>query len=406
MTKTERERAQKHLYKQKGSENWFFRLYLNGKQVRETTGTADETEACRIALVRLDEAGADRAQIKKFTGPEQKKITVQQLLDGLKLNYETRGKGGPRLLSNLRPLEEWFGHFKAVELRGVDLDRFIKHAQEHGRCKDSSKPARPASINRCLQLLSQSYKLAKADELLNHEPPKRRLSEVGNTRLGFFDASDFYRVLSHLPDYLKDFTLFGYLCGWRKSEIASLQWSDIDGDSIRLRAAHSKNRTGRSLSIAGELAQLIERRKAARPVKTDTGTVLAAFIFHNGQGQRVGDFRKAWRTACLKAGVPGRIFHDLRRSAVRDMVRSGTSQTVAMSISGHKTASVFQRYSITDQRDQTKALLDRQDYAAKQEQAAQQRAIEEAAAAQQRAIEEAAAQQRIAEEKPVTELVQ
>ena len=186
MTKTERERAQKHLYKQKGSENWFFRLYLNGKQVRETTGTADETEACRIALVRLDEAGADRAQIKKFTGPEQKKITVQQLLDGLKLNYETRGKGGPRLLSNLRPLEEWFGHFKAVELRGVDLDRFIKHAQEHGRCKDSSKPARPASINRCLQLLSQSYKLAKADELLNHEPPKRRLSEVGNTRLGFF----------------------------------------------------------------------------------------------------------------------------------------------------------------------------------------------------------------------------
>jgi integrase len=404
MTKTERERARKHLYKQKGSQNWFLRMYLNGRQVRETTGTKDETEACRIALVRLDEAGADRAQIKKFVGPEQSKIKVQELLDALQRDYVIRKKKtGPRLLSNLKPLSEWFGHYKAVELTSEDVDRFIEHAQQFGRRKGAKKPSKQASIARCLQLLHQSFKLAIRAKRLTYAPYIRSLGKEDNVRQGFFDAPDFYRVLSRLPDYLKDFTLFAYLCGWRCGEIKSLKWADVDGDSIILQAAHSKNRTGRSLSIAGELAQLIERRKAARSVKTDTGTVLAAFIFHNGRGEPVGDFRKAWATACLKAGVPGRLFHDLRRSAVRDMVRSGTPQTVAMSISGHKTASVFQRYSITDQRDQTKALIDRQEYAAKQEQAAQQQAAE----AQQRAIEEAAAaQQRIAEEKPVTELVQ
>jgi integrase len=421
MTKTERERARKHLYKQPGSANWFLRFYLHGKQVRETTGTPDETEACRVALARLDEAGADRSGAKKFIGPEQKKITVQQLLDALKLNYEIRGKSGARLLSNLKPLEEWFGYYKAIDLQGADLDHFIKHAQEHGRRKSSTKPAQPASINRSLQLLGQAYKLAKKDGILNHEPPTRRQSEVGNARQGFFDAADFYRVLSQLPTRYRDFTLFAYLTGWRRGEIQKLSWSDIDGDSIKLRAMHSKNRTARSVPLVGELAELIERRRQARPVPSKQEKIAAVEsvldgvpcnnIFHSA-GQPVGDFRKAWHTACIMAGVGklvcpkatcenanldaegkcakcgktwnreerkyvGKLFHDLRRSAVRDMVRSGTPQAVAMSISGHKTPSVFQRYNITDDADQRQALLNRQTYA------------------QQRA-----------EEKPVTELVQ
>ena len=83
--------------------------------------------------------------------------------------------------------------------------------------------------------------------------------------------------------------------------------------------------------------------------------MLCDLIFHR-QGRPIREFRKAWRTACRIAHVPGRLFHDLRRSAVRDLVRSGVSQTVAMSISGHCSPSMFRRYNITDEREQRQAL--------------------------------------------------
>ena len=71
----------------------------------------------------------------------------------------------------------------------------------------------------------------------------------------------------------------------------------------------------------------------------------------------VGDFRKAWASACRAAKVPGRLFHDLRRTAVRNMIRAGVPQTVAMSISGHRTIAMFNRYNIASQDDKREALL-------------------------------------------------
>ena len=73
--------------------------------------------------------------------------------------------------------------------------------------------------------------------------------------------------MENLPDYFKDFTLFGFLVGWRKGEIAALAWADVDGDCFRLRAENSKNGEGRVVVLEGELNELIERRKAARVVK-------------------------------------------------------------------------------------------------------------------------------------------
>ena len=111
------------------------------------------------------------------------------------------------------------------------------------------------------------------------------------------------------------------------------------------------------MAISGDLAQVIERRKQARFVNG----VLTNLVFHR-KGRPVGEFRKSWKSACRQAGVQGRIFHDLRRTAVRDMVRAGVPETVAMSISGHKTRSIFDRYNITSEHDQREAIKRTEEY--------------------------------------------
>lgn len=127
------------------------------------------------------------------------------------------------------------------------------------------------------------------------------------------------------------------MSGWRKGEIQTLSWPDVDRTHgrITLRRAHSKNREPRILTLVGSLAALIERRwAAAREYETANGmTMLSPWVFHRA-GRPVGDFRKTWMAACKAAGVAGVLFHDLRRSAVRNFERAGVSQGVAMKIIG------------------------------------------------------------------------
>ena len=131
---------------------------------------------------------------------------------------------------------------------------------------------------------------------------------------------------------------------------------DRDGGRILLRRALSKNGEPRVLPLTGDLAEIIERRWRGREYQVvGGGTALARHVFHR-HGTPVGDFRKAWRNACMAAGVASAIFHDLRRSAVRNLDRAGVSQAVAMQISGHKTASVYRRYRIVDEEDMRRAL--------------------------------------------------
>lgn len=136
-------------------------------------------------------------------------------------------------------------------------------------------------------------------------------------------------LVEALPDYLQDFTRFGYITGWRKGEIASLLWADVDGDVIRLRPENSKNKQGRSVPLRDsegkltEVSGLIENRRRARKFEGDQGPVFASHVFHHN-GQPIGDIRKAWATACKSVGLDGKLFHDLRRTAVRNMIRAGS----------------------------------------------------------------------------------
>src|SRR5207248_1360507 len=110
-----------------------------------------------------------------------------------------------------------------------------------------------------------------------------------------------------------DFTRFAYYTAWRKNEIATLEWRDIQGDTIRLRSEVSKNSESRLVIVSGEIAALIQRRRVER-------RDLFPLVFHNN-GKKIGGsyFDRTWRKAAQQAGLTGRLFHDLRRTAVRNM---------------------------------------------------------------------------------------
>jgi len=229
------------------------------------------------------------------------------------------------------------------------VDRYIRERLKAG--------ARPATVNRETQLLGQAVRpffarLGLPALTIRHQ------SEAGNVRQGFFERSDFENVVKALPEDLRDAARFGYVTGWRRGEIESLRWADVDHDAgvIRLRPEAAKNGRGRMLALDDELAALIGRRWAARQVPGPGGTTRVADLVFHRNGEPLGDFRTSWATACEAAGVEGRLFHDLRRTAVRNMVRAGVPECVAMEVSGHRTRSVFDRYNIVSEADLRAAM--------------------------------------------------
>lgn len=138
---------------------------------------------------------------------------------------------------------------------------------------------------------------------------------------------------------------FLYRSVWRLGEMKTLEWRDVDlgGEVVHLRPEISKNKDGRLLPLSGEMLEIIERAHSMR--RPD-----CPFVFHR-DGEPIGDFRKSWSTACKAAGLHPIVVHDLRRTAVRNMVRAGIGDRVAMALSGHKTRSVFDRYNIVSEAD-------------------------------------------------------
>lgn len=137
-----------------------------------------------------------------------------------------------------------------------------------------------------------------------------------------------------------------------RSEIWTLQWPLVDFDAgiVRLEPGTTKNDEGRVFPFTAEPRQLLEAQRAKTDRFQKEKGIICPWGFHR-KGQPIREFKRAWKTACKKAGVPGRIPHDFRRTAIRNLVRAGIPETVAMRMTGHKTRSVFDRYNIVDEAD-------------------------------------------------------
>lgn len=144
---------------------------------------------------------------------------------------------------------------------------------------------------------------------------------------------------------------FAYITGWRvRSEILLLHWRQVDfkAGTIRLEPGTTKNAEGRMFYMTAELRATPEEQRArTEALQRRTGRMIP-WVFHRN-GQPIKSFRIAWARAVRAAGVPGRIPHDLRRTAVRNLERRGVPRSVAMKMVGHKTESVYRRYAIVDE---------------------------------------------------------
>jgi len=315
----------------RGSVYWIAYCY-RGKERRESSRSTNEAQALKLLKKRIGEAATG-----KLIEPVEERVTFEDLADALLTDYEVNRLRSIRSVRlSVKHLKARFALERAVDITTEKIKKYVADRQRDG--------AANASINRELAALKRMFKLAVESGRLRYAPHISLLEE-NNAREGFVDHGVFVALREHLPQYLKDPITFLYLSGWRVGEMKALEWRDVDlaGRVVRLRPSVSKNKDGRILPLSGELLEIVERANANRRLD-------CPYLFHL-DGQPVGDFKRAWATACKRAGVGKVLVHDLRRTAVRNMVRAGIPDRVAMALSGHKTRSVFDRYNIVSEAD-------------------------------------------------------
>ena len=348
---------------------WWIKYSVDGRRRRESSKSERDGDAIKLLQRRVKETARDRRR----DPVAENRVTMAQLFDGLVADYAANGRRSSATLAfRLAPLREAFGQDKARAVTAARIVQYAKDRRAEGR--------KPATVNRELAALRRAFALALEQEMLSGVPRVKLVAEH-NARQGFVERADFDRVVAHLPAYLQDFARFAYGSGWRKGEVATLEWSAVDKGATRvtLQRERSKNGEPRVLPLVGELSDIIARRREARAYMTRTGQATpSVYVFHRN-GAPIRDFRGAWESACIAAGFarpkldasgqpvldrkgrpvmkPTLIFHDLRRSAVRNLMAAGVDQTVAMRVTGHQTISVFQRYRIVSDDDVRAALV-------------------------------------------------
>src|SRR5215510_1651336 len=320
---------------------WWVRYYRNGQLFRESSHSGKEADAKKLLKKRLGEIALGR-----FAGPRAEKVLLSELAEDLLTDYRIRGRRNvENVKSKVDHLLASFGHDRVKTITTDRIKAYVAKRQAAG--------AAAAQINRELAALKRMFNLAAQSEKIIHVPYIPMLTE-NNVRTGFFEYEEYLALREALPPFVRLVITFGYYTGWRVAEILNLQWRQVNLDAaeVRLDPGTTKSGEGRVIYLDGELLDAMkQQRDFALALQRERGEIIPWVFVNPETGERIRYFRRRWVDACKWTGLTGRLFHDFRRTAVRNMVRAGVPEVVAMRISGHKTRSVFDRYNIVSEQD-------------------------------------------------------
>jgi integrase len=314
---------------------WWLKYSRAGRAVRESAGTSDRAEA--------------RALLRRRTGAVNSRVVGRTFVDAataLEADYVLKARRSlegvrRRLRKHILPT---IGHMGIAAITAEVLQRFATERKATG--------ASSAEVNRELAVVRRALRIAASFGWVSAVPQVPGLPE-GPPRQGFVEPSEFARFVSALPAALRPPVAFAFATGWRlHSEVLPLTWDAVDlaAGEVRLAPGTGKTGAGRVIHLPAGVLDLLQHQRA----ETDrwiheTGSPVP-WVFSR-QGRRIRSLRKAWNKAWKAVGLPPRIPHDLRRTAVRNLVRAGVAERVAMQVTGHQTRSVFERYNIVSTAD-------------------------------------------------------
>ena len=328
---------------------WWIKFYRDGKAYRESTHGTRESDAKDLLNKRLGAIAEGRPVNLKA-----EKVLLGELFDDLLIEYTVnRRKSLSRMKELIAHLRPTFGHRKAMSITTPEVRSYVAdRLRPVGRGDREIPAAANATVNRELAALKRALSLGLKANKITHRTHIEMLAE-NNVRQGFFERDQFEAVRRHLPEYLRPALTFCYITGWRtRSEVFPLTWAQVDFKArvVRLEPGTTKNNEGRVFYMTPELRSTLDaQREATEKLIRKTGRIIP-LVFHR-KGRPFRWPYKAWRTACRKAGVPGRIMHDFRRTAVRNLERAGVPRSVAMKMTGHRTEAVYRRYAIVSDSD-------------------------------------------------------